>query len=62
MFKTKRRLREAEAKIKELSERVDSLEKQKAEAPEPVKTPGVTAKQIINEWYYTEEERKANES
>jgi hypothetical protein len=47
----------------ETIERIVHLEElKKKEDTQPKPQPEVTARQIINEWYYTEEERKANES
>lgn len=55
-------IRETTKTILALVERVqaqhEAFIKSQEDKPEPVKKPEITARQIINEWFYTEEELK----
>lgn len=55
-----KQVKENEDLLLDLKREVERLRKEIHENKEAPKQPEVTARQIINEWYYTEEELKNN--
>ena len=56
----KRQVEENEELLFELKEEVKRLREERKEQPKEPKPAEVTPRQIINEWFYTEEELKSH--